>query len=84
MTEISDHILTALVDALYALEISNEDDVQPDLAIEIMENASATLRLLTPGDLALVRQMLIRLAAQETDAEKRHFIEQFPNNFALD
>ncbi|WP_312023442.1 hypothetical protein [Streptomyces sp. RP5T] len=72
-----------LVDVLWFIEGSDDDQIDQDDAVKVMEGVAHTLSTL-PDD---QRQELVALVAEmadaETDPARREFLEEFPEAFGL-
>ena len=73
----------ALVDVLWFIDGSEDEQMDPDDAVKVMEGVGHVVSTL-PND---QRQELIELvgemAADETNPSRREFLEEFPEGFGL-
>ncbi len=69
-----DPMLAALLQTMSFLELSDDETVDPDYAIEAMESASGYLQRLSPPQLDIIHGQLVRVAAY---ARKKRFHNDF-------
>jgi len=72
----------ALVDVCIFLEFSNDDVIDPDAAVKVFEDLSATLQSAEPSVQRSLRADMARLAASY-GAEKPSFVEALADNIGL-
>jgi len=80
-------LIDALIDLLAFLELSGDDVVNPDSAVQAMESAAATLQKLSPED----RRVFIDHLHHQTDVQRKRgadqervkFLESLAGNIGL-
>ena len=75
-------LLKSLVDILIFLDKADESIIDPDTAVEIMEQTSNTLLNLNSDEILSLKKDLAMLAEQYTGANCE-FVKGFCDNFAL-
>lgn len=82
-----DGVLAALIHVASFLELSGDDVVDPDFAVEAMEHVGLYLGRLTAQQIAAIREQLDRIAAyaqaEDWDQEVVEFLTDFIENFGL-
>ena len=83
----ADPLTLALVEALVFLELSDEETVDPDSAIQVMEMIARCLQRLSGEQRAAFHQQLALIAGQEEDDElgrqRREYIKAIPEYLGL-
>lgn len=72
-----------LVDVLFYLEVSDDSKVDPDYALSIMEDVSASLLELDNDELSVFLSLISTSAASEQNEIKKMYMENFAENFGL-
>ncbi|NGN62941.1 hypothetical protein G5C51_03350 [Streptomyces sp. A7024] len=72
-----------LVDVMWYIEGTDEEQMNPDDAVKVLENAAASLGGLPQGRRAELVELLGTMAQEESDPERREFLEEFPESFGL-
>jgi hypothetical protein len=76
-----DPILAALLHCLSFLDLSEDEAVDPDCAVEAMEHAAAYLQRLAPGDAARAKTQLAAASdwarTQGSDERLTQFLDRF-------
>ncbi|WP_372348248.1 hypothetical protein [Streptomyces sp. KL116D] len=73
----------ALVDVLWFVEGSEEEQMDPDDAVKVLEGVGALVDQLSSDQRAEFIDLLGGMAAEETDPSRRAFLEGFPEGFGL-
>ncbi|MFD9904097.1 hypothetical protein [Streptomyces sp. NPDC059063] len=73
----------ALVDVLWFVEGCGNEQMDPDDAVKVLEGVAALVSHLPSGQRSEFIDVLGSMAAQETDASRREFLEGFPEGFGL-
>lgn len=76
-------LVTALLDLLAFLELSGDDTVDPDAAVEQLEEAARTLRQLGEEDRERLVATIEAAAAREEDPARRAFFLATPEALGL-
>lgn len=80
---LSKTLSACLADLLYRLEVSDEWQVNSDFSVSLMEGVSAKLQGLDAGDLAEFIAVIREAAADETNAARKSYLSDLPDNFGL-
>ncbi|MGY3204690.1 hypothetical protein [Streptomyces sp. TE5632] len=73
----------ALVDALWFVEGCEDDQMDPDDAVKVLEGVAHVVSKLSREQQEEFLDLLGTMAAEEADASRRAFLEEFPDNFGL-
>lgn len=80
--EIYNCLLKSLVDLLIFLEFSNDDDLNPDVAIQVMEQLSARFLNLSETEKSQLLSEIVQLST-EFSGEKADFIMDIGESLGL-
>jgi hypothetical protein len=80
--ELDRHNVKAIIDIAIFLEFSSEDIIDPDAAVQMMENIAYELQLMNDTYKKLFIQILDELSEEYTGKQK-DFIRNLANNFGL-
>jgi hypothetical protein len=83
VTGVLEIVVEALLDCLMFLELSDDEAVNPDDAVRMMEWVAHLLGDLSPADRLRLAEMAEARAAREEDPDRREFLLDFPEAFAL-
>ncbi|HMQ40142.1 MAG TPA: hypothetical protein PKC09_02610 [Paracoccus sp. (in: a-proteobacteria)] len=72
-----------LAGLLYRLEVAEEGQVNSDFAVSLMEEIIAELQGLDAEDLADFIAAVHEAAADETNAARKSYLSDLPDNFGL-
>ncbi|NID06725.1 hypothetical protein HBF26_17675 [Luteibacter jiangsuensis] len=78
----NESLVRALVDVCVFLEFSTDDVIDPDAAMKVFEDLSATLQSADPSVQRSLRAEMSRLAASY-DAKKSSFVKVLADNIGL-
>ncbi|MEV5666928.1 hypothetical protein [Streptomyces flaveolus] len=73
----------ALVDVLWFIEGSEDEQMDPDDAVKVLEGVAHRVTSLSDAQRQELVELVGEMAAAETDPARRAFLEQFPEGFAL-
>ena len=74
----------AIIDAFLFLENSGDSEVDPDSAVRVMENMSASLLKLSEADQLELRALLEKIADNEKESRPyRDFVRKLPDAIGL-
>lgn len=73
----------ALVDVLWFIEGSEDEQMDQDDAIKVMEGVAHTLSTLPDDQRQELVALVGEMAAAETDSARREFLDEFPEGFGL-
>ncbi|MFE7464324.1 hypothetical protein ACFU6R_09475 [Streptomyces sp. NPDC057499] len=73
----------ALIDVLWFVDGSEDGQMDPDDAVEVMERAAHAVGALPKDQREQLVGMVGEMAAVEPDPARRVFLEEFPESFAL-
>ncbi|MER7195863.1 hypothetical protein [Streptomyces flaveolus] len=73
----------ALVDVLWFIEGSDDEQMDPDDAVRVLEGVAHRISLLSDAQRQELVELIGEMAAAETDPARRAFLEQFPEGFGL-
>ncbi|AWZ08707.1 MULTISPECIES: hypothetical protein [unclassified Streptomyces] len=73
----------ALVDVLWFVEGSEDEQMDPDDAVKVLEGAAHLVGDLSNDQRTEFLELLGKMAAEETDPSRREFLEDFPEAFGL-
>ena len=76
-------LIHALIDAFIFLETSGDNEVDPDSAVECMENMAASLLELTRKDQIELRFHMAKIADDAEDLKYAKFVRELPNAIGL-
>ncbi|GAA4608000.1 hypothetical protein BJY16_006623 [Actinoplanes octamycinicus] len=81
---IRDALLSAWLDLVAALELSDDDLVDPGFVSDVLGDLTTDLRSsLSQSDRALLVKLIRQHAARESDPERREVFEETPEHFGL-
>ncbi|PWI20899.1 hypothetical protein DI272_38225 [Streptomyces sp. Act143] len=73
----------ALVDVLWFIEGSEDEQMDEDDAVKVMEGVAHAFSTLTDDQRQELIELVGEMAAAETDSARREFLEEFPDGFGL-
>ncbi|MGC5567245.1 hypothetical protein ACPYPG_30990 [Streptomyces sp. FR-108] len=73
----------ALVDVLWFVEGSEDEQMDPDDAVKVLEGAAHLVTQLSSDQRSEFIDLLGSMAAEEADPSRRAFLEGFPEGFGL-
>lgn len=73
----------ALVDVLWFVEGSEDEQMDPDDAVKVLEGSAHLMSQLSSDQRSELLELLGAMAAAETDPARREFLEGFPEGFGL-
>ncbi|MEU5812065.1 hypothetical protein [Streptomyces sp. NPDC047718] len=73
----------ALVDVLWFIEGSEDEQMDPDDAVEVLEGVAHLVSQLSSDQRSELIDLLGRMAEAESDPARREFLEGFPEGFGL-
>ncbi|MEU8463424.1 hypothetical protein [Streptomyces sp. NPDC029003] len=73
----------ALADALWFIEGTEDEQMHPDDAVTVLENAARLLGLLSEDQRAELTSLLEEMARAEADPARREFLDGFAEGFGL-
>jgi hypothetical protein len=76
-------LINAIIDAVFFLERSSDDEVDPDLAVRCMENMSASLLRLSVSDQIALRSEFLKIAVESEDEAYSNFVRELPDYIGL-
>ena len=83
----SDPVITALVEALAFLELSDAETVEPDAAVQVMEAIAAILHRMTATQREVFTRQLAAIADQQANNElgtqRSQYIRAIPEYLGL-
>ena len=83
MNAVEERLTLTLVQTAYEIEAAGEDDVQPDVAVRLLEGIAAALQALPDEDRAAVVELVRRRGREEADPGKASFLRSLPEDFGL-
>lgn len=83
-SSVSHHLVKAIADVAIFLEFTNEKLLDPDAAMEAMEQLAAELQRLKEEDRGSVVQQLKSISAEYLDKSKAQFVENLPEALGLE
>jgi hypothetical protein len=75
-------LLQALMDCAFFLELSDDDVVDPDAAVQQLEQIQAHLLSVDASQRVTLRRELEALAVEQSSAERRAVVETFLDSLA--
>jgi hypothetical protein len=72
-----------LVDVLWFVESCEDEQMDPDDAVRVLEDAAHLMGRLSVEQRGELLDLLDLMATEETDLERREFLEDFPESFGL-
>ena len=78
-----DSLLAALLDVLASIELSDDDQVEPRFASDVLEDVTYHLDALAESDRALLVTLIRKHAVTESDPDRRQIIEDAPEDLGL-
>lgn len=76
-------LIRGLISAFWFLEFSGSDAVEPDSAVQCMENIAADLHTLEGSDQLALRAELVRIVEEATDPTFKTFVRALPDTIGL-
>ncbi|WP_324607640.1 hypothetical protein [Streptomyces sp. NRRL WC-3742] len=73
----------ALVDVLWFVEGSEDEQVDPDEAVKVLEGVAHVVSKLSSGQRSELIDLLGTMAEADSDPARRVFLEGFPDGFGL-
>ncbi|MFE4517542.1 hypothetical protein ACFRMQ_25485 [Kitasatospora sp. NPDC056783] len=73
----------ALVDVLWFIEGSEDEQMDPDDAVKVLEGVAHLVSQLSSGQRGELIGLLGTMAEAESDPARREFLEGFPEGFGL-
>ncbi|MFI6287432.1 hypothetical protein ACIBCM_22250 [Streptomyces sp. NPDC051018] len=73
----------ALVDVLWFIEGSEDEQMDPDDAVKVLEGVSHLVGQLSVDQRSEWNDLLRTMAEAESDSARREFLEGFPEGFGL-
>ncbi|MCX5345080.1 hypothetical protein [Streptomyces atratus] len=73
----------ALVDVLWFIEGSEDEQMDPDDAVKVLEGVAHLVSKLSSGQRSELIDLLGTMAEAESDLVRREFLELFPEGFGL-
>jgi hypothetical protein len=73
----------ALVDVLWFIEGSEDEQMDPDDAVKVLESVAHLVSKLSGAQRRELMDLLGTMAEDETDLARREFLEGFPKGFGL-
>jgi hypothetical protein len=80
---LEDSLVDALTSMVATIELSSDEEIDPDVATTIYEPIGAIFRRMSSQDRRRLAELVARSAALETDPARREVIAQFPDSFGL-
>jgi hypothetical protein len=78
------HLVRAIANIAVFLEFTSEDLLDPDAAVEAMEQLATELQLLDSTDRVSVAHQLKSLSAEYVDIRKAEFLINLPGSLGLE
>ncbi|WP_327365318.1 hypothetical protein [Streptomyces sp. NBC_01217] len=82
-SSLSHALAEALVDALWFIEGSEDEQMAPDDAVKVLEDVAHLVGKLSNDQQNELIDLLGTMAAAESDPARRKFLEGFPEGFGL-
>ncbi|MEU1434456.1 hypothetical protein ABZ438_10185 [Streptomyces sp. NPDC005786] len=76
-------LAAALVDVLWFIEGSEDEQMDPDDAVKVLEGVGHLIIKLSSNQQSELIGLLRTMATAETDPARREFLEGFPEGFGL-
>ncbi|MEU6008613.1 hypothetical protein [Streptomyces sp. NPDC047453] len=73
----------ALVDVLWFIEDSDDEQMDPDDAVKVLEGVAHLVSTLSSDQRQELIDLVGAMAAAESDPARREFLEGFPEGFGL-
>ncbi|MER7575100.1 hypothetical protein [Streptomyces sp. NPDC126514] len=73
----------ALVDVLWFIEGSEDEQMDPDDAVKVLEGVAHLVSKLSSDQRSELRDLLRTMAEAESDPARREFLAGFPEGFGL-
>lgn len=83
MSNINQVLLLVFLDIIWTIETADDETIQPDFAVELMENTSAALLDCSEKERDDLSREINEIAARETDPERKSFYEELPDALGL-
>ncbi|MFJ7947644.1 hypothetical protein ACIQ6K_28930 [Streptomyces sp. NPDC096354] len=84
----ADPLLITLADALanltVSIDMSDDDDVDPDICVPWLEDVASTLNQLSAGDRHRLAQIIREVAGRESDAQRQAALLETPDHLGLE
>ncbi|MFF3611238.1 hypothetical protein [Streptomyces sp. NPDC002580] len=85
---VTDPLLITLADALanlvVSIDLSDDDDVDPDVCVPWLEDVAATLNQLSAEDRHRLARIIREVAAGESDTRRQAALLETPDHFGLE
>ncbi|MFI1652285.1 hypothetical protein ACH4XT_35875 [Streptomyces avidinii] len=66
-----------------SIDLAEDDDIDPDLATDIIEPAAALLRALSEGDRQALAAIIVEVSEFESDPVRKRSMLQLPEEIGL-
>lgn len=83
MMELAKVLARAFASVAVSIDLTDDDDIDPDVATEILEPVNALFRDLSPEDRRTLAAMLVELSGMETDPVRQASMAQLPDDMGL-
>jgi hypothetical protein len=83
VTSLEGFLVKVLVEMAVSIDLSDDDDIDPDVAVGLFEPVAALLQEMSNADRRRLVELLAECAKNETDAERRAVALDIPNAFGL-
>ena len=80
---VNDILFNVIVDAAILFELSDEEDIDPDLSVNALEQMAAELKKLPEETKHEFLEFVAELASNENDKSKAQFLVELPDSFGL-
>ncbi len=77
------YLARALASVVASIQLSNDEDVDPDVANKLLEPVGAILQEMESGDREQLTRLVQVCAEAETNPDRRQIIEALPEAFGL-
>jgi hypothetical protein len=77
-------IVTALINLLVAVDLASDDEIEPQFAEALEEDAATAFDAMADEERHLVAEVAAAMAEDERDPERREALEEFPATYGLD
>ncbi|MFW6692169.1 hypothetical protein [Streptomyces sp. MAR4 CNX-425] len=83
MMDVNKVLVRAFVNVVASVELTDDDDIDPDVATDILEPAAALFRDLSEEGRREVASLILECAELEENPERRRVIMGFPEAIGL-
>lgn len=73
----------ALIDVLWFIDISEDEQMDPDDAVKVLEGVAHLVSTLPNDQRQELIALVTEITAAETNAARRDFLKEFPESFGL-